>query len=113
MMPYFKWNVLAEALVILFYFPLLVASGAGAALTKRSETLCVFSGKISYPLYMTHYAVIWIFMNYYNTHKPGTQQLVLIMTTGVILLTGIAYVAMVVYDIPLRRYLTSRRNLKQ
>jgi peptidoglycan/LPS O-acetylase OafA/YrhL len=63
MMPYFKWNVLAEALVILFYFPLLVASGAGAALTKRSETLCVFSGKISYPLYMTHYAVIWIFMN--------------------------------------------------
>ncbi len=111
MMPYFKWNVLAEALVILFYFPLLVSLGAGAALTKRSETLCVFSGKISYPLYMTHYAVIWMFMNYYNTHKPGTQQLALIVTTGVILLTGVAYVAMVAYDIPIRRYLTSRRRV--
>lgn len=109
MMPYFKWNVLAEALVILFYFPLLVSLGAGASLTKRSEPLCIFSGKISYPLYMTHYAAIWIFMNYYNTHKPGTQQLALIVTAGVILLTGIAYVAMVVYDIPIRRYLTSKR----
>ena len=111
MMPYFKWNVMAEALVILFYFPLLVALGAGAALTKRSETLCVFSGKISYPLYMTHYAVIWMFMNYYNTHKPGTPQLALIVTTGVILLTGFAYVARMVYDIPVRRYLTSKRRV--
>lgn len=110
-MPYFKWNVLAEALVILFYFPLLVSLGAGAALTKRSEALCIFSGKISYPLYMTHYAAIWIFMNYYNTHKPGTQQLALIVMTGVILLTGVAYVAMTVYDIPIRRYLTSKRQV--
>jgi hypothetical protein len=60
---------------------------------------------------MTHYAVIWMFMNYYNTHKPGTQQLALIVTTGVILLTGFAYVAMVVYDIPVRRYLTSKRRV--
>ncbi|GGG70167.1 acyltransferase family protein [Edaphobacter dinghuensis] len=109
MMPYFKWNVLAEALVILFYFPLLVSLGAGALLTKRSEPICIFSGKISYPLYMTHYAAIWVFMNYYNSHKPGTAQLALIVTTGVLLLSGVAYVVMELYDIPIRRYLTSRR----
>lgn len=109
MMPYFKWNVTAEGLVILFYFPLLVALGAGAATTERSEALSVFSGNMSYPLYMTHYAVIWIFENYYNSHKVGTRQLALIVTTGVILLTGFAYLVMVFYDTPLRRYLTSKR----
>ena len=111
MMPYFHWNWLAELLVVLFYFPLLVALGAGASLTKRSEAVCVFSGKMSYPLYMTHYAVIWMFANYYSVHKPGTPQLALIVTTGVLLLTGVAYVAMVAYDIPVRRYLSSKRRV--
>ena len=110
LMPYFKWNWLAESLVVLFYFPLLVALGAGALLTKRSERLCIFSGKISYPLYMTHFAVIWMFSNYYRAHRPGTMQLALIVTIGVILLIGVAYVAMVAYDIPVRRYLTSKRR---
>ncbi len=109
LMPYFHWNLLAESLVVLFYFPLLVALGAGTSLTHRSEPLCIFSGKISYPLYMTHYAVIWMFANYYGIHKPGTLGLAFIVTTGVITMTGFAYVAMVVYDIPVRRYLSSKR----
>ncbi|MDR3712836.1 MAG: hypothetical protein P4L51_08475 [Puia sp.] len=46
--------------------------GAGARLTPGLKRLCVFSGKISYPLYLTHYAVLWMFGNYYGTHKPGT-----------------------------------------
>jgi peptidoglycan/LPS O-acetylase OafA/YrhL len=110
MMPYFKWNVLAEALVILFYFPLLVALGAGASLTKRSEQISRFSGNISYPLYMTHYMAIWIFMNYYNSHRVSKFQLAAIVTLGVILLTGFAYLAMVGYDMPIRRYLTAKRK---
>ena len=59
---------------------------------------------------MTHYCVIWIFMNYYNAYKPGTLKLALIVTTGVLIMTGFAYVAMVVYDIPVRRYLSSKRR---
>jgi peptidoglycan/LPS O-acetylase OafA/YrhL len=109
-MPYFKWNWLAELLVVLFYFPLLIALGAGARLTQGFKKLCVFSGKISYPLYMTHYAAIWAFSNYYNSHKPGTAQLSFIIPTGIILLVGIAYLAMVIYDIPVRRYLSSKRK---
>ncbi|HZY62773.1 MAG TPA: acyltransferase [Edaphobacter sp.] len=109
LMPYFKWNWLAELLVVVFYFPFLVALGAGAALTKASEALCIFSGKISYPLYMTHYMAIWIFANYYSTHKPGTIELAIIVMVGVVALTGFAYLVMVVYDIPVRRYLTAKR----
>lgn len=109
-MPYFKWNWLAEALVVLFYFPLLIAMGAGATVRSRLQKLCTFSGKISYPLYMTHYAAIWIFMNYYNSHKPDSTTLFFVISISIILLVGLAYLAMVVYDIPVRQYLTSKRK---
>ena len=104
------WNMFTEPLVVLFYFPLLIALGAGATLTPRLKNLCIFSGKISYPLYMTHYAVIWMFLNYYTNHKPGTTQLFFIITTGTILLVGVAYLVMRFYDIPVRKYLTEKRK---
>jgi peptidoglycan/LPS O-acetylase OafA/YrhL len=109
-MPFTKWNWLTEPFVVLLYFPLLIALGAGAVLTNGLKKLCVFSGKISYPLYMTHYAVIWMFGNYYASHKPGTGQLTLIIITGIILLVGVAYLVMVSFDIPVRKYLTERRK---
>lgn len=112
LVPFSSWNWLAEPIIVLFYFPLIVALGAGATLTQRFKKICVFSGKISYPLYMTHYAAIWMFSNYYNNNKPGTAQLTFIIITGTLLLIGLAYLVMVVYDIPLRRYLTKHRSLK-
>lgn len=110
LMPYFKWDWLAEVIVVLFYFPLLVSLGAGSNLPLRLKKVCEFSGKISYPLYMTHYAAIWMFANYYNASKPGTIKLSFIIITGVILLVGFAYLVMVFYDIPVRRYLNSKRQ---
>lgn len=109
-MPFSKWNWLSEPFVVLFYFPLLIALGAGATLTSGLKKICVFSGKISYPLYMTHYAVLWMFGNYYTSHKPGTMQLTFIIIAGLILLVGAAYLVMVIYDIPVRKYLSDRRN---
>jgi peptidoglycan/LPS O-acetylase OafA/YrhL len=84
--------------------------GAGASLTPGLKKVCVFSGKISYPLYMTHYAVLWMFGNYYTSHKPDTMQLAFIIIAGLILLVGAAYLVMVFYDIPIRKYLSDRRN---
>jgi peptidoglycan/LPS O-acetylase OafA/YrhL len=110
LMPFSKWNWLSEPLVVLFYFPLLITLGAGAILKPGLKKICVFLGNISYPLYMTHYAVLWMFGNYYGTHKPGTGQLSLIIIVSLILLVGLSYLVMVLYDIPVRKYLTDRRK---
>lgn len=109
-MPFNKWNPITEPLVVLCYFPLLVALGAGASLSAGIKKLCIFSGKISYPLYMTHYVVMWIFAGYYSINKPGTIQLSCIIIAGTTLLVLFAYLIMVVYDMPLRKYLTERRK---
>jgi peptidoglycan/LPS O-acetylase OafA/YrhL len=110
LIPFSNWNWLVEPVIVIFYFPLLIALGAGAQLTTRLKKLCVFSGKISYPLYMTHYAVMWMFMNYYNSHKVNTTQLFFIITTGAFLLVGASYLMMKVYDSPIRNYLTEKRK---
>lgn len=112
-MPYARGGWLREELVILFYFPLLVALGAGATLTPRSEKLCTFAGDMSYPLYMTHYAVIWIFGSYCGAYKPDTAHLALIVTSGVLVMVRFAYLVMVLYDIPVRKYLSSKRRLRR
>ena len=110
-MPFSKWNWLSEPVVVLFYFPLLIALGAGATLTPRLKKVCTFSGQLSYPLYMTHYAVLWMFGNYYVSHKPAAMQLTFIIISGVVLLVAAAYLVMVVYDIPVRKYLTDKLRL--
>jgi peptidoglycan/LPS O-acetylase OafA/YrhL len=109
-MPSTKWNWLTEPLVVLIYFPLLITLGAGAVLKPSLKRICVFSGNLSYPLYMTHYAVLWMFGNYYTSHKPGTMQLSFIIISGVILLVAAAYLVMIFYDIPVRKFLNDKRK---
>lgn len=110
LMPHFKWNWLAESIIVLFYFPLLVSLGAGATLSEGVKKICVFSGKISYPLYMTHYAFIWMFANYYTNNKPDSTALCFIVVVGTILLVCLAYLTMIIFDIPIRKYLTDKRR---
>lgn len=108
LMPVFQYNWLIETLVVVFYFPLLVSLGAGSTLSPRLKKACDFSGNISYPLYMTHYAGIWIFANYYNTYKPGNGTLALVITTSTITMIIFAWAVMKWYDTPLRKYLTNK-----
>lgn len=109
LMPFTRWNWLAEPIIVLFYFPALIAAGAGATLSPGLTKLCAFLGKLSYPLYMTHYGAMWIFGSYLARHKPDTLHLSLIVVTGVISLGAFAYLVLLVYDEPLRRYLADRR----
>jgi len=107
-MPGSTWNWLTETLVVLFYFPLLVSLGAGSSLSPQMKKVCQFSGSISYPLYMTHYAAIWVFGNYYTNKKPPAGELPYIIIPGILFLVVIAYFVMVFYDIPVRRYLARK-----
>ena len=110
LVPSTTWNWITEPLIVLIYFPLLIALGAGTTLAPALKNFCLFSGKISYPLYMTHYAALWMFGNYYLNEKPGTIELTSIVIIGSIVLVGFAYLVMVWYDIPVRKYLTDKRK---
>ena len=109
LLPFNSWNWLTELLVVMIYFPLLLSLGAGGRQASSTKKLCDFSGKISYPLYMTHYAAMFIFLHYFTKYTPGTAGLLAIIFCGMLILTGFAYLVMKYYDTPLRKYLTERR----
>ena len=59
---------------------------------------------------MTHYGAIWIFAHYFSSNKPGKTELAFVITVGTVLLVILAYIVMVVFDVPVRRYLTRKRD---
>ncbi len=109
LMPHFSFNGIAEAMVVIIYFPFLVSLGAGATASTQMVPVCKLAGEISYPLYMTHYAFIWMFGNYFTNYHPSHKTLSFIVVTGVILLVLFAWLVMKYIDIPVRKYLTRNR----
>jgi peptidoglycan/LPS O-acetylase OafA/YrhL len=104
------WNGLYEATVIILVFPLIVYMGASGRLsTNLSTRLCKFCGDISYPLYITHYPLIYTYTAWLSDHRnaPPSQFLPRILLTigGAILL---AYGCLKLYDEPVRRWLRKR-----
>ncbi|MGN6531066.1 MAG: hypothetical protein ACTHK0_04870 [Ginsengibacter sp.] len=91
------------------YFPLIVSLGAGSTLNPKTVGLCKFSGDISYPLYMTHYSIIWIFGNYFLQYQPGKTTLAAVVIGGTVIMVFFAWSVMKFFDIPVRKYFTKLR----
>ena len=99
-----NWNWLVEPLLVVIYLPLMVSLGAGASLSARHHRINKFSGDISYPLYMTHYPFMWIFLSYVTVEKPGVDTLSWLIPVSLISLIGFAYLVFKFLDFPIRRY---------
>ncbi|MBD5185173.1 MAG: acyltransferase [Bacteroidales bacterium] len=103
-------NGLYCAAVILVIYPLVVAAGAGSPLKgARTTALCRFLGMISYPLYITHYPMIYVQMNWAARHPDaplGTH--IWVAVSIFIASVAIAYASVKVYDIPIRNWLSER-----
>lgn len=103
-----QWNWLIDPLLVAFYFPLIVSLGAGASLAGKHHHINKFSGDISYPLYMTHYPFIWIFLSYVVVEKPSMDELTWVIPISVISLIALAYLVFKFLDFPIRRYFTDK-----
>lgn len=105
-------NGLYEVVCIIIVFPLIVYIGAGGiARSQREAKLCQFLGDLSYPLYMTHYVLVYFYVAWISNYPGITirQALPYALLTflGAIVL---AYVSLRVYDEPIRSWL--RNTLK-
>ncbi|MGQ8336416.1 acyltransferase family protein [Sunxiuqinia sp. A32] len=105
-------NGLYEAFCIIIVFPVIVYFGAGGVVHKQmANKICKLFGDLSYPLYMTHYVLVYFYVAWVSNHSGVTlwQALpnALLTFTGAIVL---AYVSLKWYDEPVRAWL--RKKLK-
>lgn len=102
-------NGLYEALCIIFVFPVIVSMGAGGRITGRyAMRLCRFLGDISYPVYILHYPLIYMYTAWVCNHQATIAQGLPYMALVFVASFVLAYASLKLYDEPIRRWLTAR-----
>ena len=99
-------NGIYESVCIIVFFPIIVYLGASGSIENSiGIKICKFFGDISYPIYITHYPLIYIYMGYVMTNKLSIQDSfsIAILTFFATLL--LAYLSLKLYDAPIRKWL--------
>ena len=106
-----------QAIAILLLFPIVVMLGAGSRTTdERSTRICKFLGDLSFPLYITHYPLVYIQMAWAPDNFESPLWMQIVFNAGIMLLAiFIAWACFKLYDAPVRLWLTEhwlKRNRK-
>ena len=101
---------LYEVACVVLIFPAIVwLVASGETTSKVSAHVCKFLGDISYPLYIVHYPVMYLFYAWLiknELYSLGATWEVVIMVFAINV--TLAYVCLKLYDEPVRRWLTRR-----
>lgn len=102
-------NGIFELLCIVIIFPIIVWIGASENIrnTKQLKVIKLL-GDLSYPLYLTHYPIMYLFYKWLIDNSIYSfKDCPLISITAYVLSVIIAYITLKIYDIPIRRKLSS------
>ncbi len=103
-------NGLYQAICICLIFPIVVLIGAGGETTDPTSTkICKVLGELSYPLYITHYPVMYMQMAWVGNHPDALLWQHIVLNIGVVAISIIlAWTVYKVYDLPVRQWLTEK-----
>ena len=100
------WNGLYEAFCVIVVFPLIVACGAGGQLTGSLFSKgCRFLGDVSYPLYITHYPIIYLYWNWVTPRQLAWTEVWPSTLLVALFCVMMAYACLKLYDEPVRKWL--------
>ncbi len=114
-MPFVGWsdgtlwlNGLYDALCVTCVFPVILYVGASGQTTdRRSYALCDFLGRISYPVYIVHYPLMYLFYSWVWDGGFSFGQAWPVACVIFVASILLAAVCLKYYDEPLRRRLAS------
>ena len=101
---------LYQAVCIIVLFPVVVLVGARSKTTdKRSKAWCELLGAVSYPLYITHYPLMYMQMAWFERHKDAPLWIHISVNVGVVLVSVcVAWAFLKLYDEPTRAWLAKK-----
>ena len=102
-------NSLYEVICIAIAFPLIVWMGACGTCNGMTARISKLLGDISYPLYIVHYPIMYIFYawlieNRHYTLRECWEMALLVVVASI----GIALICLKLYDEPVRKWLSKR-----
>ncbi|WP_343697752.1 acyltransferase [Flavobacterium sp.] len=107
-------NGLYESFCIILVFPVIVAIGAGGQIKSPfSAKICKLLGDISYPIYITHYPLIYWYTAWVVDNKVSLQEGYPLGIGVLIASILLAYLCLKLYDEPVRNWLQNKFQRKK
>lgn len=103
-------NGVYEMFCVIVFFPVIIWLGASGATTDKISTgICKFLGEISYPLYVVHYPVMYLFYQWLIKNGTYTLSGCWPVVLGVIATSLLlAWCSMKFWETPVRKWLGER-----
>lgn len=102
-------NGLYECFCLIIMFPFIIWLGAGGKVQGyKASKVCKFLGDISYPIYITHFPIAYVYMAWVTNNNLTLQQSWHYGLLVVIAAVATAYLAMRFYDLPIREWLRKK-----
>jgi len=103
------WNRVYECFGLIILFPFIIWLGAGGKVSgKKASKVCKFLGDISYPIYITHFPIAYVYMAYVTNNRLTLEQSwhygLLVVVAAIV----VAYLSMKFYDLPIRDWLRKK-----
>jgi peptidoglycan/LPS O-acetylase OafA/YrhL len=102
-------NALYECFALMIMFPLIIWLGAGGKVKgQKANAFCKFLGDISYPIYITHFPLAYVYMAWVSNGNHTIENAWPISLLTVFTSILIAYLTMKYIDIPIRKWLSKK-----
>ena len=102
-------NSLYEVVCIAFVFPIIVWLGACGSTEGSTGRISGLLGDLSYPLYIVHYPVMYLFYAWLiDKHFYSFEDTLLMPTIVVAVSIALAYACLKLYDEPVRKWLAHK-----
>ncbi len=102
-------NALYECFCLIIMFPFIIWLGAGGKVQGyKASKVCKFLGDISYPIYITHFPIAYVYMAWVTNNNLTLEQSWHYGLLVVIAAVATAYLAMRFYDLPIREWLRKK-----
>jgi peptidoglycan/LPS O-acetylase OafA/YrhL len=102
-------NGIYDSLSVILFFPLIVfLAASGNIKGEFSSRVCKFFGDISYPIYITHYPIIYIYTGWVADNKIPFSEAFPISLLVLVSCIVLAYASLKLYDEPVRLWLNNK-----
>ncbi|SCY22599.1 Peptidoglycan/LPS O-acetylase OafA/YrhL, contains acyltransferase and SGNH-hydrolase domains [Flavobacterium caeni] len=102
-------NGLYDSLTVILLFPIIIYFGAtGKVVGNASEKICTFLGDISYPIYIIHYPIVYIFYAWVTNNQVPIEEGIWVGMSLFPLILLLSYAALKGYDERVRKWLAKK-----
>ena len=97
--------------IVILAFPAVLILALRGELAGAARRFGLFVGDVSYPLYVTHFPIMQLFLHAVGPRRPTGLTLALVLAAELATIAAVAVIVLMFFDRPVRAWLRRRRRV--